>query len=68
MVIKQRAKPFIPRRNKGSSSRTSSSESESESLCVLFLLPELSAMVQKSSLAKQLSPLSFLDDFLLLQR
>jgi hypothetical protein len=41
---------------------------ESESLCVLFLLSELSAMVQKSSLAKQLSPLRFLDDFLLLRR
>jgi hypothetical protein len=47
---------------------TSSSESESESLCVLFLLPELSAMVQKPSLAKQLSPLKFLDDCLLLRR
>jgi hypothetical protein len=29
---------------------------------VLFLLPELSAMVQKPSLAKQLSPLRFLDE------
>jgi hypothetical protein len=28
-------------RKKGSSSHTSSSDSESESLCVLFLLPEL---------------------------
>jgi hypothetical protein len=38
-------------------------------LCaVLFLLPELSAMVQKPSLAKQLSPLRFLDDFLHLRR
>jgi hypothetical protein len=35
---------------------------------VLFLLPELNAMVQKPSLAKQLSPLRFLDDFLLLRR
>jgi hypothetical protein len=35
---------------------------------VLFLLPELSAMVQKPSLAKQLSPLRFLDDFLSLRR
>jgi hypothetical protein len=35
---------------------------------VLFLLPELSAMVQKSSLTKQLSPLRFLADFLLLRR
>jgi hypothetical protein len=35
---------------------------------VLFLLPELSAMVQKPSLAKQLGPLRFLDDFLLLLR
>jgi hypothetical protein len=52
----------------GSSSRTSSSESKSESLYVLFLLSELSAMVQKPSLAKQLSPLRFLDDFLLLRR
>jgi hypothetical protein len=33
---------------------------------VLFLLPELSAMVQKLSLAKQLSLLRFLDDFLML--
>jgi hypothetical protein len=47
-------------RKKGSSSRTLSSESESESLCVLFLLPELSTMVQKPSLTKQLSPLRFL--------
>jgi hypothetical protein len=31
-------------------------------------MPELSAMVQKLSLAKQLSPLWFLDDFLPLQR
>jgi hypothetical protein len=31
---------------------------------VLFLLPELSAMVQKPSLAKQLSPLRCFDDFL----
>jgi hypothetical protein len=38
------------------------------SLWVLFLLPELSAMVQKSSLAKQLSLLWFLDDFLSLRR
>jgi hypothetical protein len=45
-------------------SPTSSSESESESLCVLFLPPELSAIVQKQSLAKQLSPLRFLDDLL----
>jgi hypothetical protein len=52
----------------GSSSRTSSSESKSESLYVLFLLSELSAMVQKPSLVKQLSPLRFLDDFLLLRR
>jgi hypothetical protein len=44
----------------------SSSKSESESFCVLFLLSELSAMVQKPSLAKQLSPLRLLDDFLLL--
>jgi hypothetical protein len=35
---------------------------------VLFLLPELNAMVQKQSLVKQLSPLRFLDDFLLLRR
>jgi hypothetical protein len=35
---------------------------------VLFLLPELSATVQKPSLAKQLSPPRFLDDFLLLRR
>jgi hypothetical protein len=35
---------------------------------VLFLLPELSAMVQKPSLAKQLSSLRFLDDFLFLRR
>jgi hypothetical protein len=35
---------------------------------VLFLLPELSAMVQKPSLAKQLGPLRFLDDFLPLRR
>jgi hypothetical protein len=35
---------------------------------VLFLLPELSTMVQKPSLAKQLCPLRFLDDFLLLRR
>jgi hypothetical protein len=35
---------------------------------VLFLLPELGAMVQKPSLVKQLNPLRFLDDFLLLQR
>jgi hypothetical protein len=40
------------------------SESESESLWVLFLLPELSAIVQKPSLAKHLSPLRFFDDFL----
>jgi hypothetical protein len=45
MIIKQQAKPFILLTQEGSSSRTSSSESESESLCVLFLLPELSAMV-----------------------
>jgi hypothetical protein len=37
-------------------------------MCALFLLPELSAMVQKPFLAKQLSPLRFLDDFLLLRR
>jgi hypothetical protein len=49
-------------------SPTSSSDSESESLCVLFLLPELSAMVQKPSLVKQLSPLRFLDAFLPLRR
>jgi hypothetical protein len=49
-------------------SPTSSSESESESLWWLFLLPELKAMVQKPSLAKQLSPLRFLDDFLFLRR
>jgi hypothetical protein len=49
-------------------SPTSSSEPEPESLCVLFLLPELSAMVQKPSLAKQLSPLRFLDDLLPLRR
>jgi hypothetical protein len=35
---------------------------------VLFLLPELSAMVQKPSLAKQLSPFRFLDDFPPLRR
>jgi hypothetical protein len=35
---------------------------------VLFLLLELSAMVQKSSQAKKLSPLRFLDDFLPLRR
>jgi hypothetical protein len=35
---------------------------------VPFLLSELSAMVQKSSLAKQLSLLWFLDDFLSLRR
>jgi hypothetical protein len=35
---------------------------------VLFLLPELNAMVQKSSLAKQLSLLRFSGDFLLLRR
>jgi hypothetical protein len=35
---------------------------------VLFLLLELSAMVQKPSPAKQLSPLRFSDDFLLLRR
>jgi hypothetical protein len=35
---------------------------------VLFLLPELSAMVQKPSLAKQFNPLRFLDDFLPLRR
>jgi hypothetical protein len=40
---------------------------EAESLYVLFLLPELSAMVQKPSLTKQLSPLRFFDDFLFLQ-
>jgi hypothetical protein len=34
---------------------------------VLFFLPQLSAMVQKSSLAKQFNPLRFLDDFLLLR-
>jgi hypothetical protein len=34
------------------------------SLCVLFLLLELGAIVQKPSLAKQLNPLRFLDDFL----
>jgi hypothetical protein len=38
------------------------------SLCVLFMLLELSAMVQKPSLAKQLSPLRLLDDFLPLRR
>jgi hypothetical protein len=41
---------------------------ELESLWLLFLLPELSAMVQKPSVAKQLSPLRFLDDFLPLRR
>jgi hypothetical protein len=56
------------RRKKGSSSHTSLSESVSESLFVLFLLPELSAMVQKPSQAKQFGPLKFLDDFLLLRR
>jgi hypothetical protein len=35
---------------------------------VLFLLPELSSMVYKPYLAKQLSPLRFWDDFLLLRR
>jgi hypothetical protein len=35
---------------------------------VLFLLLELSTMVQKLSLAKQLSLLRFLDDLLPLQR
>jgi hypothetical protein len=35
---------------------------------VLFLLLELSDMVQKLSRVKQLSPLKFLDDFLPLQR
>jgi hypothetical protein len=35
---------------------------------VLFLQPELSAMVQKPSLVKKLSPLKFLDDFLFLRR
>jgi hypothetical protein len=34
---------------------------------VLFLLLELSTMVQKLSLEKQLNPLMFLDDFLPLQ-
>jgi hypothetical protein len=43
-------------------SPTSLSDLESESLCVL------STMVQKLSLAKQLSPLRFLDDFLHLRR
>jgi hypothetical protein len=35
---------------------------------VLFLLTELSAMVQKPSFTKQLSPLRFWDDFLFLRR
>jgi hypothetical protein len=35
---------------------------------LLFLLPELSAMVQKPSLVKQFSPLRFLDGFLPLRR
>jgi hypothetical protein len=37
-------------------------------LCVLFLLPELNAKVQKPSLAKQLGSLRFFDDFLPLRR
>jgi hypothetical protein len=43
-------------------------ESEPESVWLLFLLPELSAMVHKPSLAKQLNPLRLLNDFLPLHR
>jgi hypothetical protein len=68
MIIKQQAKPFILLMQEGEFiTRLVIGIRVRVALCAL-LAAELSAMVQKPSLAEQLSPLRFLDDFLLLRR
>jgi hypothetical protein len=68
MIIKQQAKSFILLTQEGKFISYLVFGVRVRVALVALLAPELSAMVQKSSLVNKLSPLRFLDDFLPLRR